>query len=389
MLMGVIRFRNFAGLVMALGVFSGANLYAAQSPQKPSHLLSPEAPIQTRKVYVCEQLLKKGQPGVDFAYHPYEGSEERGADVIYGDTEEVKKFPNLKVDWHPYLRTAVFSPRFYSSTGDQVPFDPKMAKIIAPIFHGNGGSFSHSGSVLDLVDTLSSPLGRKKKGFIGAFLKQPEIESVLPIYAMAADLPDHGAGPPQKEFEKMDQLLDWFSVLFNELKSHGGLLIPIARSGTAGFLMEFMHRRPGVLDGLVVVSLMHPSDLEFATKGLRDLARAKKNFYINEAGLEWATKMYAEMGWHKEGEWKNPDPFQDTPVLYIGGTEDTETSVETREIYLEWSDRFSHFNSTIIEGAPHNPFDPTKPKFYGPAFEALAEYYKKVLLSSQQRERAS
>ncbi|MEZ4751733.1 MAG: hypothetical protein R3B54_14225 [Bdellovibrionota bacterium] len=210
---------------------------------------------------------------------------------------------------------------------------PDESKVFMPIAHGNGAWYSHSGPMLDFV-TFATRASKKRSGATRQG-DQPSVRETvferypdLVIAAEAKDDPGHGMGPDPSKFPTVDHWIEWEASYLREVKKFGVPVVPLAKSGSTAKYMQLIQKYPDLLDGLILISPVHPS-----IKLKEDVARLHQfvedgEFIPNMWGFEWAVKMINQMTFQN-----NPQPFNGVPVLIMYGGMDYEVS---KEVYAEY-----------------------------------------------------
>ncbi|MCB0406259.1 MAG: hypothetical protein KDD51_15875, partial [Bdellovibrionales bacterium] len=205
-------------------------------------------------------------------------------------------------EWDPKLETV----RYYSSVRQehnqprQLVRVARDSKVFMPVAHGNGAWYSHSGPMLDFV-TFATRASRKKSGSTRAG-NQPSVRETiferypdLVIAAEAKDDPGHGMGPDPEKFPTVDHWIEWEAAYLREVKKFGLPVVPLAKSGSTTKYMQLIQKYPDLLDGLILISPVHPS-----VKLQEDVARLHQfvedgEFVPNLWGFNWAVRMVSQM----------------------------------------------------------------------------------------------
>ncbi|MCB0418336.1 MAG: hypothetical protein H6617_08810 [Bdellovibrionaceae bacterium] len=244
-----------------------------------------------------------------------------------------KKTP--KAEWDPGLETV----RFFSSVQRETNQKRELvryssdSRVFMPIAHGNGAWYSHSGPMLDFV-TLVTRASKKRSGSTRDG-NTPSVRETLferfpdlVVAAEAKDDPGHGMGPDPDKFPTVDHWIEWEASYLREVKRFGLPVVPLAKSGSTAKYMQLIQKYPDLLDGLILISPVHPS-----IKLKEDVARLHQfvedgEFVPNMWGFDWAVKMVGQMDFQH-----NPQPFNGVPVLVMYGGMDYEVS---KEVYAEY-----------------------------------------------------
>lgn len=238
-------------------------------------------------------------------------------------------------EWDNTLNTV----RFYGAV-EHVHNQPREIRRVAsnsqvfmPVAHGNGAFYSHSGPMLDFITFVTR--GSKKRSGSTRDSSLPSLRETvfekypdLVIAAEAKDDPGHGMGPDPKHFPTVNDWVEWEATYLRQVKAFGLPVVPLAKSGSTAKYLQLIQKYPDLLDGLILISPVHPS-----IKHHEDVARLYQfadegEFVPNLWGFEWAVKMVQQMDFHK-----NPNPFNGVPVLSMYGGMDYEVS---KEVYQEF-----------------------------------------------------
>lgn len=223
-------------------------------------------------------------------------------------------------------------------------------RAVMPYLHGNGSLRSQGASALASMNLLMSP---KQSGLAGDLKRLTDGEGEgarsiwVPVASESVDMPGHGTGPDLAEFDHMDKLIDWMAVWFRQLRKHNLPIIPIARSASPAYLAAFAHKYPELIDGMVLVSPMHPviglqENIDKVEEKIREIPpfpggtreeyirwveeRLKAGDFVpNRAGLDWCFRMYWQMHDALSGPlawYRHEDPFNGVPTLILVGEND-------------------------------------------------------------------
>lgn len=248
--------------------------------------------------------------------------------------------------------------RFFPRSGEF----PENSEVVLELFSGVGAPWSHGGSYLRLIRTLSQSKDSTRKRLVKALDEEPTRLAVG-----ALDIVESGYGPQRHEgFQTLEESIHAYADYLRDRKIEAGgkkPLVVLVRSASFGIIGAVNARYPGLIDGIVVVGALHPDPEIGFDEGTRILNRLieQKAFDPNLAAIEWVKQTYAEMQWHKAD-----DPFNGTPVLSLIGSEDEEMAEATRVWFKAMDKRFDHISHVDIPGAGHDVFGSARDSGYDP-----------------------
>ncbi len=265
------------------------------------------------------------------------------------------RYPKLAATYHPELRTTYF----HAGRG----LAPKGSRLWVPTFHGIAADYSHAGSLLSLINVLSTEATAKVFGRIKA---DP---NYVPVAAYGFDLPNCGTAFKNPDFLGVPDVLNWTRVAVDfppSLEPEWNLpTVPIARSASPGMLAPIKGR----FDGMIWASPTHIDDYVVGTEIINQLAAeigmdGRPRLIKNQPALDWinALMKQPDMGW------KPHQPPVDYPLLILGGTNDREElaakgrTVGWRE-YERWErENPKRVRFIKIPGAGHDVYNTQDPE---------------------------
>lgn len=227
------------------------------------------------------------------------------------------------------LAPDIDSVRFVSGRGRV----PENSQAILPLFHGTGAPYSHSGAMLSTLNTLTAGPTERRRGFVYELQQRPEH---LFVAAEAVDLPGHGGGPDLARFQTVDAVVDWLASEFQALKRFGLPIIPITRSGAGGLLVVMNRKYPGLVDGMILMSPLHPCGVQHSNDYLEGCARLPSDHpdfvTIRREAFDWINGLYRQI--IAQNLWpEGRATFGSTPTMILVGRADEQLSVDARRTY--------------------------------------------------------
>jgi pimeloyl-ACP methyl ester carboxylesterase len=226
----------------------------------------------------------------------------------------------------------------------RVPYD---AEVLVPLGHGGGTINSNNFAMGMLGNFLMAPFNKKDSGL------QKALHFDLFRLPLAVEAPDHPGAPhglPSSQIadtaDMMAHLDRYFRDDLRDRYANGRPIVPIGRSASTAYYLEYALQNDGVLDGLILMSPMHHS--HGLKAGIDALYEDHKDDpeVIDEPNLEMLKRVYGGMDWStvlEEGT--------NFPVLVLVGGKDRQVTPEVKEFYKK-----------LVE--VNNSKNPEVPSFY-------------------------
>lgn len=243
--------------------------------------------------------------------------------------EAYKSHKHLRLSYEPFLDTLIRHskrgrlPDFRPVGPGEDRRPPLPTQVFMPMFAGAGGRASHSGSLEVAIKIFTQPVTGAKRGLVAKLQSSP---FYVRIGAEALDLVGQRFGPAAYQYPRVSSIKAWLNFLFRFHKErHPDIpLIPLARSASANFILEYHRENPGILDGLILVGPLHPSEgFKKNTEALIGAIRNQPEAQLQIESFQWTRQLLKNLAWYQ-----NLEAFQDLPILTLFGESDPQASPE-------------------------------------------------------------
>lgn len=289
-----------------------------------------------------------------------------GLDVAFDEQGVVfkkQRFQKLSVEYDVDLDTVIYRRK------DRIV----SPSAFVPLFHGNGAQNSHSGAMFSILNILTAESRAGSSVLKGLTKRVQGLADYVPTHAVAWDFPFHGAGPSAASFNNIDNTLDWIALGLKRLNTNLPI-VPVARSGSSGLLIELNLKYPGLLSGMILVSPVHPTlKLEEGIRYVRERAKSGST-PLNEIGLNWIVSQMEQMRWQLK-----PNPFGGLPTLILFGAEDAQSPVGVRRVFQELAGMSPDAYYLELPRMGHDVLSPVEPDLAFPAYEAIYRFIRRSL----------
>jgi hypothetical protein len=244
---------------------------------------------------------------------------------------------------------------------------PGGASVVLPMMHGMGPLSSHAGSMLATLNALTGSKRKPGRSDTLRAIRQ------LPFYGLlggeAIDLPGcHGAEVDPSVWS-VQGAADWARRWIASMPTEATHVIPLARSASTAILLRLAADHPRLLNGLILLSPMLPSDRQHSNEDLLQRIDAGEA-ELNPSAFSWMNSLCEQSQWDEL-----PDPFESLPTLILTGREDSQVSDRVRMKCRQWARELPHVRYFDVESAGHDVLNLRNRQ---PVLRALAQLYQFV-----------